>query len=137
MPDVYHHAHTVAADEIDRYGHANNLRYMHWILAAAAAHSSAQGWSHEDYVRIGAAWFVRSHRIKYLNAALEGEAVIVKTWVASMERFSSVRKYRVVRAADDVTLAAAETQWVFVDLTTRALRPIPDEVAAAFTVVVK
>lgn len=135
MPDVYRHAHVVGPEEIDLHGHANNLRYLHWMLSAAVAHSAAQGWTHDDYERLGAAWFVRSHQIKYLQATPVGEEIEVRTWVASMKRFSSVRKYRIVRAADDAPLAVAETEWVFVDLASRALRPIPDAVAGAFTLV--
>ena len=135
MADVYRHPHVVGADEIDLHGHANNLRYLHWMLAAAVSHSAAQGWSHEAYERLGAAWFVRSHQIKYLQAALAGDEIEVRTWVTSMKRFSSVRKYRIVRASDQTLLAAAETEWVFVDLATRALRAIPEEVAGAFVLV--
>lgn len=135
MPDIYLHEHTVRDDEIDVQGHANNLRFLHWMIDAAVAHSTVQGWSHNDYVRLGAAWVVRSHQIKYLQSAYAGEAVVVRTWVASMKRFSSVRKYRIIRRHDETLLASAETEWVLVNLETRALAPIPPELTASFTIV--
>jgi acyl-CoA thioester hydrolase len=135
MPDVYHHEHTIRDDEIDRQGHVNNLRFLHWMIDAAVAHSAAQGWTHDDYLRLGAAWVVRSHQIKYLQSAYAGEAIVVRTWVANMKRFSSVRKYRIVRRTDDALLASAETEWVLVNLNTRALAPIPAELSASFTIV--
>lgn len=137
MPDVYLHEHTIRNDEIDVQGHVNNLRFLHWMIDAAVAHSSAQGWSHDDYQRLGAAWVVRSHQIKYLQSAYADEAVVVRTWVASMKRFSSVRKYRIHRLRDDSLLASAETEWVLVNLNTRALAPIPQKLSSSFTIVEK
>jgi acyl-CoA thioester hydrolase len=135
MPDVYFHEHTIRADEIDAQGHANNVRFLHWMIDAAVAHSTAQGWSHDDYLRLGAAWVVRSHQIKYLQSAYADETIVVRTWVASMKRFSSVRKYRIVRRSDDALLASAETEWVLVDLRSRALAPIPPQLVDSFTIV--
>lgn len=135
MPDVFEHAHTVGEDEIDAHGHANNLRYLHWMQSAAVAHSAAQGWAHADYQRLGAGWVVRTHTIKYLQSALAGDEILVRTWVADLSRFASTRKYRIVRRRDDVLLAASETQWVLVDLATRALTPIPEQLRSSFTIV--
>jgi len=135
MPDIYEHLHTVGDDEIDAHGHANNLRYLYWMQAAAVAHSAAQGWTHEDYQRLGAGWVVRTHTIKYLQSALAGDEITVRTWVADLSRFASTRKYRIVRRRDEVVLASSETQWVLVDLATRALAPIPEQLRASFTIV--
>lgn len=135
MPAIYEHLHTVAPEEIDAHGHANNLRYLHWMQSAAVAHSAAQGWSHDDYQRLGLGWVVRTHTIKYLQSALAGDEILVRTWVGDLTRFASTRKYRIHRRRDDVLLAAAETQWVLVDLTTRALASIPDELRNSFIIV--
>jgi len=135
MPAVYLHHHVVAEDEIDAHGHANNLRYLYWMQSAAVAHSAAQGWSHEDYVRIGSVWVVRSHKIKYLQSAYVGDDVVIRTWVAGMKRFSSVRKYRIERAADGAALAAGETEWVLVDMQSRGLAQIPPQLIASFDIV--
>jgi len=135
MPDIYEHLHTVGDDEIDAHGHANNLRYLYWMQSAAVAHSAAQGWTHEDYQRLGAGWVVRTHTIKYLQSALAGDEITVRTWVADLSRFASTRKYRIVRRRDEVVLASSETQWVLVDLATRALAPIPEQLRASFTIV--
>lgn len=135
MPAVFEYSHLVGADEIDAHGHANNLRYLYWMQSAAVAHSTAQGWSHEDYMRLGLGWVVRTHTIKYLQSAMPGDEILVRTWVADLSKFASTRKYRIVRRKDDVVLASSETQWVLVDLATRALARIPDELRASFTIV--
>ena len=79
----------VIADEIDRLGHVNNLAYLAWMQAAALAHSAAQGWPPERYEQLGAGWVVRSHEIKYLQSAYEGERIVVRTWVADMSKVGS------------------------------------------------
>ncbi len=55
MPDVYLQEHTVIPDEVDGQGHVNNLVYMRWIVDAAVAHSSAQGWTPARTKRRGSA----------------------------------------------------------------------------------
>ena len=132
MHGVFEHLHTVLADEIDHLGHANNLAYLQWMLDAAAAHSAAQGWNVERYLKLGAAWVVRSHEIKYLLPALEGDRLVVRTWLTDLKHFSTLRRYRMMRADDGRVLASAATQWAFVDLASGTLKRIPPEVLAAF-----
>src|SRR5688500_4616640 len=115
MPAVYEHRHTVAEAEIDALGHASNLAYVAWMQDAAIAHSAAQGWPGEAYRRLGQGWVVRSHEITYLRPAFAGELVVVRTWVATLRKASSLRRYEVLRPADGKTLATAATDWAFVD----------------------
>ena len=52
-----------------------------------------------------------------------------------MKKTTSVRRYKILRASDDVLLATAETKWAFIDFGTGQLARIPREVAEAFQVV--
>jgi acyl-CoA thioester hydrolase len=135
MPDVYYHSHLVEPAEIDELGHANNVAYIVWMQAAAVAHSAAQGWPGSRYRELGQGWVVRSHAIEYLQPAFAGDRVVVETWVATMKKVTSLRRYRIVRAGDGGLLATAETNWAFVDLAGGKPARIPPEVVAAFVVV--
>jgi acyl-CoA thioester hydrolase len=135
MPEIYEHVHTVRADEIDELGRANNVAYVTWLQAAALAHSTAQGWPAEAYQRLGSGWVVRSHRIDYLRPAFPGDTVTVRTWVATLENVSSLRRYRILRAGDGALLATAETRWAYIDFATGRPMRIPPEVGGAFPVV--
>ena len=135
MPAIYEHLLTVAAEEIDRLGHVNNLAYMAWMQAAALAHSAAQGWTPVRYEKIRSGWVVRSHQIKYLQSAYLGEEIIVRTWVAEMKKVSSIRRYKIVRSGDEGLLASAATEWAFVDYDSGVLRRIPEEVCQSFEIV--
>jgi acyl-CoA thioester hydrolase len=135
MSAIYEHQHTVQADEIDLLGHANNLCYLQWMMAAAMAHSTVQGWPIERYQQLGAGWVVRSHKIEYLRPAFQGETLLVRTWVAATRRVTSLRRYKIVRLVDDALLAEAETDWAFVEFGSGRIRRIPPDVAEAFVVV--
>ncbi len=135
MPAVFEYRLTVAEQAIDGQGHVNNLEYLRWMQEAAIAHSDAQGWSSERYRRFGAGWVVRSHKIEYLQAAFAGDQIVVYTWVADFRKVRSLRKYKIVRVSDGVTLARAETDWTFFAYQSRVPRRIPPEVAEAFVVV--
>ena len=97
MPAIFEHPLVVAPEEIDRLGHVNNLVYLAWMQQAALAHSAAQGWPTERYEELGSGLVVRSHTIKYLQPAYQGEPVVVRTWVADMTKVSSTRRYKIVR----------------------------------------
>jgi len=135
MADIFYHSHVVEAAEIDGLGHANNVVYIAWLQAAAVAHSAAQGWPGTRYHELGQGWVVRSHTIEYLLPAFAGDRVVVETWVATMKKVTSLRRYRIVRNGDAALLATAETNWAFVDFTTGKPVRIPPEVGGAFVVV--
>jgi len=135
MPRIFEYPHTVVDDEIDALGHANNVAYVEWMQAAAIAHSTAQGYSGEDYQQLGSGWVVRSHTIEYRQPALVDERIVVRTWVATMRKVTSLRRYRIVRCRDGALLAVAETNWAFVDFASGRPKRIPAEIAGAFEVV--
>jgi acyl-CoA thioester hydrolase len=132
MPALYEHRRVVQPEEIDELGHANNLAYLRWLQDAALAHSAAQGWPPEAYRRLGLGWVVRSHEITYERSALAGDPVVVRTWVASFKKASSVRRYDVFRQTDGKRLATAATNWAFVDYSTGLPARIPPQIIESF-----
>ena len=130
--DEFEYQLVVGPDDIDEMNHVNNLQYLRWTLRAAVAHSSHVGWTPERYRRIGFGFIVRSHNIKYRVPALLNDTVVVKTWIESLEKVSSVRRYLILRESDRAQLATAETNWVFVDLKTLELARIFEDIKTAF-----
>ena len=102
---------------------------------AAIAHSAAQGWPGEAYQRLGSGFVVRSHQIEYLRPAVEGQRLMVRTWVATMKKVSSQRRYDILHEPDGLLLARAATEWVFVNYRTGIPARVPPEVLNSFTVV--
>jgi acyl-CoA thioester hydrolase len=126
----------VTADVVDRNGHVNNVAYIQWLQDAAILHAQASGcMSATDAA--GAAWVVRSHYIEYLAPAFAGDTLTMLTWVVNFQKVRSLRKYKIIRAADQAVVARAETDWVFVNARTGRPQTIPDEVKNTLPVVGK
>ena len=117
---------------IDANGHVNNVQYLHWMQSAAIAHADDCGCT-AITKSLGASWVVRSHFVEYLRPAFAGDDLEIQTWVTTMRKVSSTRKYRFYRQSDRALLAEGETLWVFVEATTGKPRPIPLEIAACLS----
>jgi acyl-CoA thioester hydrolase len=134
MTALFEYVHTVVSEDIDELDHAGNYHYVRWMQDAAVAHSTANGWSPDDYRRLGAGWVVREHQITYLRPAFEGDRIVIRTWVANLRPATSLRKYEIV-GADGELLARAETDWAFINYARHRPVRIPPEVASCFEVV--
>ncbi|PKN76840.1 MAG: acyl-CoA thioesterase [Deltaproteobacteria bacterium HGW-Deltaproteobacteria-1] len=98
---------------------------------AAMKHSETAGCTQATNAA-GATWVVRTHKIEYFKPAFAGDRIVVATWVADFRRVQSLRKYKIMRPADEAVLAEGETNWVFVDAQKGTLRSIPKEVKETF-----
>lgn len=135
MHRIYEYQHLVTPEEIDGLGHVNNVVYLKWLQDAAVAHSTANGWSGRRYRELKIGWVARSHFIEYLQPAFVDQEIIVQTWISTLQKVKSLRKYRIIRPADSELLVRAETNWAFVNYETLAPRRIPEEVSSCFSVV--
>lgn len=132
MSGIFNYELTVPQEAIDGNGHVNNVAYLRWMLDAATAHAEAVGGT-GIAEQFGATWFVKSHHIDYLRPAFLDDTLVIQTWVASVTRVRSTRKYQIVRA--DEPLVVGETEWVFVDVESGRPRMIPQDVMDCFVVV--
>ena len=126
--------HTVTSDEIDAQGHVHNIRYLKWTLCAAGRHSKAVGWDESTALKDGFGWVVRNHDVTYRAAAMEGDEIIIRTWLSDIQRFASRRKYVICRPRDQAVLARAATRWVYVDLRQRRVVAIPENVSSQISI---
>lgn len=131
---IFPYEFTVPDEAVDENGHVNNVMYVQWMQDAAVRHYEAMG-GRQITLDIGATWVVRSHMIEYLQPAFAGERIKVLTWVATMRRVRSLRRYQFIRIEDDRLLVRGETDWVFVDAKDGSPRAIPPEVVNLFTLV--
>ena len=132
QPDpIYRYQFNIPADALDANGHVNNVQYVQWMQDVAVSHFTALG-GMEPTLALGATWVVHSHNIEYLNPAFAGEQIEMRTWVASIQRVRSLRRYEFVRLADTKLLVRGATEWVFVDAKTGRPLAIPAEVTRVF-----
>ena len=128
MNSIYLHHVKVDKNEIDENGHANNIAYLSWFIDSAVAHAGSSGCTKETF-RIGATWFIREHRITYLRPVFAGDRITVHTWVSTLNKSQSMRKYIAVRESDRKAVAKCETDWVFVNRETGRPMDIPSIVS--------
>jgi acyl-CoA thioester hydrolase len=134
MNPVYQFDIKVTDGVVDQNGHVNNVAYIQWLQDAAIRHAQASGCMAAT-TAAGASWVVRTHFIEYLAPAFAGETLTVMTWVVNFQKVRSLRKYKIIRAADETAVARAETDWVFVNAKTGRPLKIPDEVKNTLPVI--
>lgn len=130
--DLFQLTFAVPPQAIDANGHVNNVEYVRWMQQAAIAHADDTGCTEATHTA-GASWVVRSHHVEYLRPLFVGETLTVMTWVSTMRKSSSLRKYHFSR--EGVTIARGETMWVFVNASTGRPIAIPSSVSSAFVLV--
>jgi len=125
----------VEARDIDAYDHVNNAVYLTWLDRAAWSHSAALGVPLEQCLGVRRGMAALRTEIDFVRAALLGDRVRVATWIADSDgRLRVERRFHVVRAADEATLARARTEYVCINLDTgRAVR-MPELFARAYVV---
>lgn len=129
--NVFEHPVIARPDDIDENGHVNNVTYVRWMQDAATNHSGSMG-ATDAVLKAGATWVVRSHRVEYLRPVMESDRVTVETWIEDVENVRSMRRYRFVRADDNLEVARGETLWVCVDARSGRPRAIPESVLDLF-----
>lgn len=132
---IFIQAITVDARDMDMQNRVSNLSYVKWMQGLAVGHSTAVGWGMERYEAAGQSWVVRQHCITYKRPAFLGEVITMATWVASLSTRQSLRRYVFRRDADKAMLAQAETNWVYIDLSSGRPVRLPEELRAAFPIV--
>jgi acyl-CoA thioester hydrolase len=129
---VHRDEFVVPEDVIDGNGHVNNVAYVQWMQDIAIAHFAAVGGV--DVMRdLGGTWVARSHYIEYLRPAFAGDRVEASTWIATLRRVRSLRRYAFTRVSDGQILARGETDWVFVDAVSGRPSKIPEAIRQVFT----
>ena len=122
---------TAGPEHIDQMGHVNNAVWVQWMEAMATAHWEAVApLDHQAKY----AWVVTRHEIDYRGNIAQGESVTGETFIP--EGPSGARFDRRVdfRNAKGKVIVSARTTWAMIEIASRRLMRVPDEVAAPFIV---
>jgi acyl-CoA thioester hydrolase len=128
----YTYTFTVPSDVIDFNGHVGNVTYLEWMIEAATRHARSVGMSYERCLELGGTWVAKSHTIEYKKPAFNGEELRMETWIETMGKVASERRYRLVRVADKAVLCEGKTEWVFVDKDRFRPSKIPEKIRNSF-----
>ncbi|HEY1066403.1 MAG TPA: acyl-CoA thioesterase, partial [Pirellulales bacterium] len=103
-----------------------------WMQTAAGKHSAANGWPVSRYREHGVGWFARHNSIDYLRQVFLGDEIVVRTWIASSTRATSLRRYALWRRSDGKLVATGKTDWAFVNTATGRPQKILPELSECF-----
>lgn len=135
MSAIFTYEFTVNEDPKNYIRHVNNLSYLQWFIDTAIMHSDSLGWGMQACKDKGLAWVVKAHQIEYLREALQGDELIIHTWIHKIDKTRSTRRYKCLRADNAKVIAKAETVWVLVDYETGRPKPISKDLYEKFIVV--
>ena len=109
---------TVQPEHIDVLGHVNNVMYIQWMQDVAAAHIERLGLGLAQYLELKHAMVAVEHHVQYRKAALEGEEIILRTWLDDINALYSFRQYAFYCPKDQSILFVGNTKWACIEITT-------------------
>ena len=139
MSDIFDLKITVQAEHIDTLNHVNNVVYVSWMQDVATAHIEALGLGLKEYLELKHAMVAVEHHVQYRKAAVEGEEIILRTWLNDINGLYSFRQYVFYRPKDKAILFTGNTQWACIEIATgrpkrmsptftQAYQPIADSI---------
>ena len=134
MSAVFEYAFTVNEDPQNYIRHVNNLSYLQWFIDTAIKHSDSLGWGMQACKEKNLAWVVKTHQIEYVREALQGDELIIYTWIHKIEKSRVIRRYKCFRKDNNKLISKAETVWVLVDYEKGKPRAIPLDLREKFLI---
>ncbi len=126
---VFARSFTARAEHIDLMGHVNNAVWVQWLQDIATAHW--QGLGHPEHLA-AFGWVVTRHEIDYRGNIVEGDTVTAETWLPAPAKGARLDRCVNFRDHTGRVIVEARTSWAMIDLATRRLMRVPDEVTAPF-----
>ncbi|MDR7268009.1 acyl-CoA thioester hydrolase [Pelomonas saccharophila] len=135
-PSPFTLALTPQPSDIDGLAHTNNAVYVQWCEQAGWAHSEALGLSLDDYRRLDRAMAIREGHYDYLLPSVEGEALVLGTWLTSSDgKLTMERRFQLRRASDGVTLMRGRWALICIEISSGKPRRMPPEFLSAYEAV--
>lgn len=123
---------TVAYADVDRDQVLTLGGVFKLLQEAAIKHADVYGLGAKAMVAKGESWVLNRIAASIARYPRYEEAMTVRTWSAGIRGFRGYRDLRVY-CGDELVLSAS-TLWVYVNLRTKSLARVPEELAAQFPV---
>jgi len=127
--EVFEYQISVEQSAIDEMNHVNNVVYLQWIQEIAKKHWEAKT---DQNIRNNFVWVVMKHEINYLSAAIEGDTITIRTWIAQHHGAKSERHTSIIHTATQKQIVSASTTWCLLNKKTLKPHRIPKEISELF-----
>ena len=135
LPDPFVCERTVAPDEVDRLGHANNANYLRWCEEAGWAHTASVDCDFDRWAELGRAMAMTHAEIQFKAPCRAGDEIAVAVWlVANDERLCATRRFQIIRRSDARVMFRADVVYATIDLETGRARRMPEEFRRVYAV---
>ena len=126
---IFEYIIKVAPEHIDELNHVNNVVYVQFMQEVAD-----KDWKHfvPKELNDGVIWVLRRHDIDYLNKAILGDELLVRTWTGEHSTVTWDRHYEIIRLSDQKKIITAKSIWVLLDKLTGRPKRIDDAVLNLF-----
>lgn len=121
---------TALPEHIDVMGHVNNAVWVQWMEAIATAHWEADALPGQIAKY---AWVVTRHEIDYRGNIREGESVTAETFIPEGPHGARFDRRVDFRNAAGKVIVSAKTTWAMIDIASRRIMRVPQEIAARFS----
>lgn len=133
-PDPFVLTVTAGAEDVDSYGHVNNVVYIRWLEQCAWAHSAAVGLPESRCLEMGRGMAVRSLRVDYLAPCYAGDEILVGNWICRSDgRLRVSRRYQLINSSRDSVVMRGEVDFVCLNLANGRPVRLPPAFAEAYT----
>jgi len=123
----FSHSFRIPREDIDQFGHVNNVVYVKWVQDVALAHWKVFA-SAEEQEKYG--WIIVRHELDYKKQAFENEEITATTWIGEWTHVTCERFVEIHRGDD--LLLKSRTVWCIVDMEKTRPTKIPDEIKKRF-----
>lgn len=117
-PGAYSYLRRVEWQEIDGMQHVNNANYLDYVSECGFHAVASYGWPWGRMAAEGFGILLRRNTIEYLQPALLGDVIEIKTWLSDVRAVQAVRHYRLTRQGDGALIAWVHALGVCVELST-------------------
>lgn len=133
-PQHYEDAYRVRVYEADNAGRITPISLFNYLQETAGEAARSLGRGHTELRARALAWFLNRFHLCITRYPRIGETVRVRTWPFKMERHASIREFEVL-GEDDRPFARATSQWVLINLQSRRLTRVPEDIRESYPVV--
>lgn len=129
----YEDAYRVRVYEADNAGRLTPISLFNYLQETAGQAARSRGRGHTELRARALAWFLNRFHLQVVRYPRIGETVHVRTWPFRMDRHASIREFEVL-GEDGRPFARATSQWVLINLQSRRLTRVPEDIRGSYPV---
>lgn len=127
--EVYSKTLVVTQDDLDENQHVNNVRYVEWIQEIAREHWDVRA---SDQLKEKFFWVVIRYEIDYKKEALQGDEILIETFVGDTTHVTSERFIHIKHKESGALLVSAKSIWCLMDQDSKRPARINEELKTVF-----